>query len=466
MGLRGALQTYRSFIMYFFRLLLFAQAVAAYYLALRWFLPRVLYYGPGNIVLFGLYAVLTLVFTAMYGCYRVGQLRMRDLTLSYAIAMCFVNAITYLQICLIRREILPPLPLIGLAVAQTLIAMVLIMLMTRVYYRLYPQERVVAIVGPAASAARLLEKSKTRFCGYQVDEVRSETAPREELLAVIDAHAGAVLGDINADTRAFLFDYCYRTDKKVYLLPNVMDVVVQHAQRTQVQDILLYACKSGRFSLEYRFLKRLFDLLASGLALVVLSPVLAVTALAIRLGDGGPAIYRQTRLTRGGKPFTLYKFRSMRVDAEKESGAVLASKHDSRVTPVGRFIRRTRLDELPQLANILLGDMSFIGPRPERPEQYAVILRECPQFGYRLKVKAGLTGYAQLYGKYNTPFEDKMRLDMQYIESASIVQDLKLMLYTLKILFFRESTEGVDDPAPAPAAEADKAAYEEEQRGA
>ena len=133
----------------------------------------------------------------------------------------------------------------------------------------------------------------------------------------------------------------------------------------------------------------------------------------------------------------------MRVDAEKNSGAVLAKENDDRITKVGRFIRKVRLDELPQLLNILSGEMSLVGPRPERPELMDNIVKELPNFPLRLKVKAGLTGYAQIYGKYNTSAKDKLLMDLMYIENCSTLIDIKLILMTIKILFMKESTEGI-----------------------
>lgn len=155
--------------------------------------------------------------------------------------------------------------------------------------------------------------------------------------------------------------------------------------------------------------------------------------------------YKQKRLTKDGKIFDIYKFRTMIQNAEKETGARLASEHDPRILPVGRLLRRTRLDELPQIFNILKGEMSIVGPRPERPELAAEIEKEIPEFSYRLKVKAGLTGYAQVYGKYNTTSYDKLKLDLTYIRSYSMLLDLKLILMTPKIMFMKESTEGVKE---------------------
>ena len=173
-----------------------------------------------------------------------------------------------------------------------------------------------------------------------------------------------------------------------------------------------------------------------------------VTAIAIKAYDGGPVLYSQKRLTTGGRVFKVYKFRSMIVDAEKKSGATLAKKNDSRITPIGKFIRKVRIDELPQLINILKGDMSFVGPRPERPEIAQKYEKTMSEFKYRLKVKAGLTGYAQVMGKYNTTPYDKLKLDLMYIEHQSLMLDLRIFFMTVKTCFIPEATEGVKDSAP------------------
>ena len=194
----------------------------------------------------------------------------------------------------------------------------------------------------------------------------------------------------------------------------------------------------------YLFLKRGFDILASGIATVILSPVFLATAIAIKRYDGGPVFYKQQRLTKDGRFFEVLKFRSMRVDAEKDGVARLSTgDKDDRITPVGRFIRKVRIDELPQLLNILKGDMTICGPRPERPEIAAQYEEELPEFRLRLQAKAGLTGYAQVYGKYNTTPYDKLVMDLMYIAHPSFLQDLQIMFATVKILFMKESTEGV-----------------------
>ena len=187
------------------------------------------------------------------------------------------------------------------------------------------------------------------------------------------------------------------------------------------------------------------DIIISSLALIITSPIMLVIAVAIKLYDGGPVFFRQDRCTINGKVFSIHKFRSMIENAEKEGEVIPTTEDDKRVTPIGKFIRKTRLDELPQFIDILKGDMSVVGPRPERVEHVRQYTAEIPEFEYRLKVKGGLTGYAQIYGKYNTSAYDKLKLDLMYIQNYSILLDLKLIIMTGKIIFMKESTEGFEE---------------------
>ena len=227
------------------------------------------------------------------------------------------------------------------------------------------------------------------------------------------------------------------------MLPKIGDIIMSGAK--QMHLFHLPFLRVGRYdpAPEYLFVKRLFDIVVSGCALIVLSPVMLAVAIAVRR-DGGPAFYRQCRLTKDGRRFDVLKFRSMRVDAERDGVARLSTGDaDPRITPVGRFIRKVRIDELPQLINILRGEMSIVGPRPERPEIAAQYERELPEFSLRLQAKAGLTGYAQVYGKYNTTPYDKLQMDLMYIAHPSFWEDLRIIFATIKILFLPESTEGV-----------------------
>jgi len=229
----------------------------------------------------------------------------------------------------------------------------------------------------------------------------------------------------------------------VYIRPKISDIFLNTAQRRYMFHIPMMSYESKKHPLFLRASKRLLDILVSLPLAIVALPFMLIAAIAIKIEDGGPVLYKQDRLTRGGKVFRIMKFRSMRVDAEKDGVARLASESDDRITKVGKFIRATRMDELPQLFNILKGDMSLVGPRPERPEIAEQYEKELPEFHLRLRVKAGLTGYAQIHGKYNTTPYDKLQMDLIYINDMSVPTDIKLLFQTMQTVFQKESTEGV-----------------------
>ena len=253
-----------------------------------------------------------------------------------------------------------------------------------------------------------------------------------------------MLWDIPTMERNLLLKYCYSKFIRVYVMPKIPDVMIKGADQLHLFDTPIFLTREYALTVGQRMAKRTIDLICALILLVIALPFMLVTSVFIKCYDGGPVLYKQTRCTRDGRKFQIMKFRSMRVDAEKDGVARLAARNDGRVTPVGKFIRAVRIDELPQLFNILKGDMSFIGPRPERPEIIRQYLEDMPEFAFRMKVKAGLTGYAQVYGKYNTTPYDKLKLDLTYIENYTVWLDLKLMLLTLKILIRPESTEGID----------------------
>ena len=261
----------------------------------------------------------------------------------------------------------------------------------------------------------------------------------------IRGYDAVIIGDIPAHERNQLMKLCFERSVRTYTVPKISDILLRTSTELDIFDSPLFLSRNEGLQIEQRIVKRLCDVVLSAVGLLLTSPFFAVIALMIKCTDRGPVFYRQDRLTKDGQVFSICKFRTMIQDAEKHTGARLASDHDDRILPVGRFLRRTRLDELPQLWNILKGDMSLVGPRPERPELAAEIEESIPEFAYRLKVKAGLTGYAQVYGKYNTTAYDKLKLDLTYIRKYSVFLDLKMILMTPKIMFLKESTEGVKE---------------------
>ena len=281
---------------------------------------------------------------------------------------------------------------------------------------------------------------------YLLDSICAEVGVDEICRQIFRWDARAVmLCGVPSSKRNDLLKYCVDRNVEAYVRPSIGDLLVKGARPVQLDNLPVLVCHRSSPAIWYLALKRLTDIVLSLAALVVFSPFMLVTALAIKIYDGGPVLYKQLRLTKDGKEFYIYKFRSMRVDAEKDGVARLAQEHDDRITPVGKIIRAVRIDEIPQLFCILAGDMSIVGPRPERPEIAEKYEMEMPEFALRLQAKAGLTGLAQVYGKYNTTPYNKLQMDLQYISSMGVVEDLKIMFATVKILFMPESTEGVAD---------------------
>lgn len=291
----------------------------------------------------------------------------------------------------------------------------------------------------------LRQKFEERPDQFRILKSVKVSSPEEIEAEFEDGIDSAIIAYMPSDFRNEILKICFRRDIEVIINPKVSDVLIRGATELNVLDRPLFILETANSNVFQNFVKRAFDIVFSGLALVLISPILLVTALAIKIEDHGPVFYKQKRCTLGGREFEIFKFRSMIVNAEKNNKAVLAAKNDSRITKVGRFIRATRIDELPQLINIIKGDMSVVGPRPERKaliEQYTDVVEAFP---YRMKVKAGLTGYAQLMGKYNSNPYNKLLFDLMYVQKFSLLLDLRLILLTLKIVFMKESTEGVDE---------------------
>lgn len=272
---------------------------------------------------------------------------------------------------------------------------------------------------------------------YQI----SSSDDYKSVMKKIEKSQTVFLNDLPAEERNILLKYCYEHGKQVYCTTKLSDIIIRGSELAQYRDQPVVFSKPFGIGAGSRILKRAFDIVFSLVLLIVLAPVFLVISCCIKAEDHGAVFYRQMRCTKDMKQFEIYKFRSMLPDAEKKSGVQLASQNDERLTKVGRVIRNTKLDELPQLVNILKGDMSFVGPRPERPELIGKALKDIPEFVLRTKVKAGLTGYAQVMGNYNTEFLDKLKWDLMYIENYSLFLDIKIVLMTFFAIFRKENNE-------------------------
>ena len=414
-----------------------------YYLVWRTGYEMFAFEYKGKYVLMGVYGLLMYLIFQNAECTMFGQLNKVDLIIGQVISLILVNFITYLQLCLIGNALISPVPMVKLFGVQMVIAVALIFVYTTVYHRLYAPHNMLLIFG-SRNGVGLKIKMDSRKDKYNITGLVSADEGFDAIIKNIPKYDAVILNDVAAPLRNDILKFCYRYRVRTYVAPKLTDIMVRGAKNISLFDTPLLLVKGTGLTPAQRVGKRFMDIVLCSVAMVVAAPIMAVVAVAIKLEDGGPVFFKQKRMTRGGREFDILKFRSMIVDAEKYAGAVLATENDPRITKVGKFIRATRLDEIPQILNILKGDMSIVGPRPERKVIADEYCKDIPEFPYRLKVRGGLTGYAQIYGKYNTSAYDKLRLDLMYIENYSLLLDIKLIILTLRIIFSKESTEGID----------------------
>ena len=393
------------------------------------------------------YTILLFLFIRTYNAYLLGFVRIRNLVLSEIISQIFSTVIVCVVSYIIWNTGYGILSAVLLLAAYGVLDVCWALWSNRYYYRLNPTKRAILIYRNAQDRQRFealsgkpseklyrIEK-QIRYTGHHFFEIRD----------LLSGYEAIFIAGIDSRCRNGIAKYCLENNVPGYFIPHTGDIIMQGAVHIQSFDSPIFRLTRKHLKPEYRFIKRAFDIFFSALGLLILSPLMALIAAIVRLSDGGPAIYRQDRLTLNGRIFKILKFRTMRVDAESDGIAKLSTgSSDDRVTPVGRLLRRTRLDELPQLFNILKGEMSFVGPRPERPEIAEEYYRTLPDFALRLQVKAGLTGYAQVYGRYNTDPYEKMQFDLLYINKMNFFIDTHLMFATLSALISARSTQGVE----------------------
>ena len=417
---------------------------AIWFLFYRYDLAAGFLYKKGTAVLIFIYAVQFFLFAGLYGGHNIEYLRITEIVYSQCLSMILVNITTWLQICLIDRRIVAIKPMLLLSLLDVgFIVFWSVWSIRRFRKRHIPRPLTILYSGQVPEG--LAEKLNHYQYKFKVKNYIDVSCGYDEIIERLDKNDGVLMGEIDPVLKNKIIKYCFKWKMPICILPNTEEIVLRSAYVISLLDRPLLICKKGELSLFDEFVKRCFDLAVAWLGLIVLSPVMLVIAVLIKLQDGGPVFYKQKRLTIHGGVFELYKFRSMVVDAEKDGVARLAKEKDSRITPLGAILRRFRLDELPQLLNIIKGEMSVVGPRAERPEIAEQYEAEIPEFSFRLKVKAGLTGYAQVLGRYNTTPYDKLMWDLMYIESYSLLLDLKIIMMTLKILFMPESTSGVGE---------------------
>ena len=417
--------------------------------------PQYLFNAVTSCIMYGVYAVLLYCLHRIYGSLRIGKARIFNLCTGQILTLLICDGVIFL-IGALTLHYLPNIPvLLIMFVLQVLFSVTWCYFVSRYYYRITPPAPAVILYG-SEKERTMMEGICKEYHHYTVirriryDEITDEN----DLIGDLPQETQALfLGKTSLPLQETMLRHCAIRGITVFIRPTFGDILLSTSHRRFMSHTPMLKVALQSPPVYYSIVKRSMDIFVSLLILLLTAPVCLMVALMIRLEDGGPALYRQQRLTKGGKVFEILKFRSMRTDAESDGVARLAAQGDTRITRIGRIIRATRLDELPQLINILRGDMSLVGPRPERPEIAEVYAEKLPEFHTRLCVKAGLTGYAQVHGKYNSTPAEKLQMDLMYISEASFSMDAKLILQTVHTMLKKESTEGVDKDHPSNAAD-------------
>ena len=381
---------------------------------------------------------------AAYGTYDIGKRKSKPIISSLALATVITDIVTFLQISIMNTNEANGLEFnlanIGLLVISYVVQLAGIIVFVYggnwLYFRLNRPERCCLVVSGQEDFLEIVEAIKSFHRQYNIKYVRGYQA--DDLNTVMLKSDTVFIYNLPFEKRTEIVEFCYRNMINIYYNPEIADIVEINSKFTILDYASFIASPVKELSFEQRVMKRFMDILFSGVALIILSPLMIICAIAIKVGDGGKIIFKQQRATKDGRIFSVYKFRTMKENVENYS----ALEDDDRITKVGKLLRKYRLDELPQLLNILKGEMSLVGPRPEMLRNVYIYTKEYPEFEYRLRVKAGLTGYAQIAGKYNTSPKYKLILDLMYIENYSVIKDIKLILQTLIVFLKSDSTEG------------------------
>lgn len=404
------------------------------------------YYAKGNWAIIALFVMLYIWVGRTYDAFLVSYNRISEMIYSQVLAILVADTAMFIVLWLLGKTFPFMVPALLALGVQVLLSAAWSLIAHNWYFHMYPAKKTFIVWDMRRGMTELIHSyGLTKKFQVVGDCSASECIKNLDRL---DGMEAVFLSGVHSHDRNIIIKYCVERHISTFVIPRIGDVLMSSAHRMHMFHLPMLRVDGYNPTPEFLFLKRTFDIVCSLMGMVLTSPIMLVTAICIKKTDGGPVFYKQTRLTKDGKEFDVLKFRSMRVDAEKDGKARLSTgDKDDRITPVGHVIRKCRIDELPQFINILKGDMSLVGPRPERPEIAREYEKELPEFRLRLQAKCGLTGYAQVHGKYNTTPYDKLQMDLMYIANASLAQDLSILFATVKILFMPESTEGIAEGA-------------------
>lgn len=396
----------------------------------------------GGILSVIIYFIIYSYCAKLYKAFKVAANQITDIIFSQFLAIGIADTILYVECCLIARQYVDIVP--GLITAGVQLAgMILWSISAKKYFISHVVPSKTLIIYGRDDVEEFIAKIEKKYTHlFEIMEVVPSGSSLDELEQKINNSETVMLYEVELGMRTDIMQYCIQSKKVVYMTPRIADILISGFENSTLVDTPMIKYEYNYYQPQVYRGKRMLDIVVSFLFLIIAAVPMLVVAIAIKIEDGGPVFFRQKRCTKDARVFEILKFRSMIVDAEKDGLAHPAVEGDSRITKVGNVIRRYRLDELPQLFNVLKGDMSLVGPRPERVEHVEEYTRTLPEFAYRMRVKGGLTGYAQIYGKYNTSAYDKLKLDLMYIERQNLMLDIRLLLLTVKTVFTTESTEG------------------------
>ena len=397
-----------------------------------------------TMVVIATYIIMSYMFLSIYGRYDIGKRKSKPIVYSLVLTAIFTDVFAMLSLSIMNTnennnkvfQLERPWLLVPIIAVQVVFILIFVYGGNKLYFMIYDPEQCLIITSSRQSLSEIargvfkykLQYEVKKACDYRVEKLRDYILQSDTVF----------IYDVPIKERTEIVEFCYQNMKNVYFNPDMHDVLERTSKHYILDDVSMFGNYSKGLTLEQRFIKRVMDIALSVIALVITSPLALIAAIAIKAEDKGSVIFKQNRATRDGLIFSVYKFRTMREDVDNYSYV----ENDDRVTKVGKVLRKYRIDEIPQFVNVLKGEMSVVGPRPEMLANIFNYTSELPEFEYRLRVKAGITGYAQIAGKYNTSPRDKLILDLMYIEEYSFWLDIKLLFQTFMVLFKKDSTEG------------------------
>lgn len=441
---------FESTILFIMKLLLFCACAGVFFLIFGSKFYFMLIPTRTSFITLGVFTLVYMMMNIIYGGFDIGKRKSKPIIYSFVLSVFFTDIAAHFFMCIMNITVVHngkfvydyPLLLLLTYIIQIFIIVVFTYGGNYLYFSANKPHDSIIITRKGEQTDSIVSKIGRYKKQYNITGTVFIDDP--DILKKIDKADSIFFYNLSVPERNAFVEYCYHCKKDIYYSVELSDIVSLGSHRVYFDDkSMVYAPVKG-LTFEQRVIKRIMDLVIAGFGLIITSPIFLITALCIKLEDGGPVFYKQERATYAGKIFNVIKFRSMKV----EDGSIHKSvtKNDDRITRTGRIIRKFRIDELPQLINVIKSDMSIVGPRPEMVENVEKYTKELPEFAYRQRAKAGLTGMAQIYGKYNTSPKDKLIFDLTYINEYSVWLDIKLIFRTLLVLLTPDkSTEAFED---------------------